>query len=131
MDDSAKPQTPIIDRNEYELACVREFSHSGAQLGPDVSREQRRERIRLAILREDKAHMRWRDTAHTYATVFEHVYARPIGGLPIEERRGPSRAWNPRSLDDGPYVVMANEVDAGEVDTDEMDTDEEEGDEVF
>jgi hypothetical protein len=123
MNDSAKPQTPIIDRSDYELACVREFSHSGAQLGPTVSREPRRERIRLAILREDKAHLRWRETAHTYAAVYEHVYKRPIGDLPIEERRESSRAWQSRFLLSGPNVI------AGEA-SDEVDI-EEEDDEVF
>jgi hypothetical protein len=125
MNDRVQPQIPIFDRWEFELACVREFSHSGAQVGPTVSREQRRERIRLAILREDKAHMRWRETAHTYAAVFERVYARPIGGLPIEERREPSGAWRPRSLVSGPHAV------ADEVAEEEVDADQEEDDEVF
>ena len=111
MNDRVKPDIPIIDRWEFELACVREFSHSGAQLGPTVSREQRRERIRLAILREDKAHTRWRDTAHTYATVYQHVYNKPIGGLPIDERRESSGAWHPRSLLTGPYAVAGEAFD--------------------
>jgi hypothetical protein len=121
MNDRVKPHIPITDRWEFELACVREFSHSGAQLGASVSRGERRERIRLAILREDKAHMRWRDTGYTYAAVFEHVYARSMGDLPIEERREPSRESHSRSLVSGPYVVVDDEVDA----------DEEEDDEVF
>ena len=133
MDDSAKPQTPIIDRGEYELACVREFAHSGAQLGPGVSREQRRERIRLAILREDKARLRWRETTHTYAAVFEHVYSRPMGNLPMEERRDSSRPWHPRSLVGGPYMLGGEASDEPEIEegaTEEEDA-EEADDEVF
>jgi hypothetical protein len=133
MDDSAKAQIPVMDRLEYEIACVREFAHSGAQLGPTVSREQRRERIRLAILREDKTHMRWRETAHTYAAVFEHVYARPMGGLPMEERGDPSRAWHPRTLLGGPIVMAGEASDDMEIEeggAEEGGT-EEEDDEVF
>ena len=128
MDDSAKPETPMMDRSEYELACVREFAHSGAQLGPNVSREQRRERIRLAILREDKAHQRWRETAHTYAAVFEHVYAKPLGDLPLEERRGPSRAWHPSALIGGPSMMDGEAYEATELEEDA--TEEEDAEEA-
>jgi hypothetical protein len=35
-----------VVREDFELACIREFSHSGLHLGVGVSREERRERIR-------------------------------------------------------------------------------------
>ena len=65
----------------------------------------------------------WRETAQTYATVYEHVYKRPIGDLPIEERREPSRAWHPRCLLGRPYLMAREASDEVEI--------EEEDDEVF
>jgi hypothetical protein len=70
--------TARVEREEFELACIREFSHSGLILGVGVSPMERRERIRAAILRENKAHLRWRDSAYTYADVFTQSYRRPL-----------------------------------------------------
>lgn len=66
-------------REDFELACIREFAHSGLHLGIDMSRGERCERIRAAILREDKAHLRWRNSAFTYANMFAQAYRRPLG----------------------------------------------------
>jgi hypothetical protein len=118
MNDRAKSPNSIVDRPEFELACVREFSHPGAQLGATVSRAERRERFRLAILREDKAYLCWRDTIHTYAEVYELVYGRPIGHLSSEGGREASHARRPRSIVSALYVM-----------TDELKIDEEPGDE--
>ncbi|MGA2188845.1 MAG: hypothetical protein ABSH33_09955 [Steroidobacteraceae bacterium] len=87
------PAPSAIARNEFEFECVREFSHSGLQLGANVSREERRERIRTAILREAKHDRRWRDTQFTYAAVYQHVYGRPLDERRAEEKEiAPMRA---------------------------------------
>jgi len=122
MNDRAKCPIFIVDRPEFELACVREFAHSGAQLGSAVSRAERRERIRLAILREDKACLCWRETIHTYAEVYEHVYGRPIGHLPSGQGREPSHARHPHSTVSGPYA-MADEIEADEEEANEEEDD--------
>jgi hypothetical protein len=74
-----------VDREEFELACIREFSHSGLHLGLGVSRTERRERIGAAILREGKAQLRWRDSASTYAEVFAQVYRQSLDASAIHE----------------------------------------------
>jgi len=66
-------------REDFELACIREFSHSGLYLGAAVSREERRERIRVSILREHKAHLRWQNSALTYADLYARVYHQSLG----------------------------------------------------
>lgn len=68
----------ILTRADFEIDCVREFAHSGTQLGPNVSREERRERIRAAIFREGKQHARWRDTNLTYAAAYQQAYNQPL-----------------------------------------------------
>jgi hypothetical protein len=89
-------RTARVEQEEFELACVREFSHSGLYLGVGVSRVERRERIRSAILREHKAQLRWQDARFTYADIFAQVYrqlleaSRPEdggSGRPRVERR--------------------------------------------
>jgi len=67
-------RTARVEQEEFELACVREFSHSGLYLGVSVSRVERRERIRSAILREHKAQLRWQDSQFTYADIYAQVY---------------------------------------------------------
>jgi hypothetical protein len=66
-------------REDFELACIREFSHSDLHLGIGVSRGERRERIRAAILRENKAHLRWRNSGFTYANMYTQAYRQPLG----------------------------------------------------
>jgi hypothetical protein len=66
-------------REDFELACIREFSHSGFHIGIGVSREERRERIRAAILRENKADRRWRNSDFTYAQMYARVYRQSLG----------------------------------------------------
>ena len=57
--------TARVEREEFELACIREFSHSGLISGVGVSPMERHERNQAAILRENKAHLRWRNSAFT------------------------------------------------------------------
>ena len=71
--------TPWDVREDFELACIREFSHSGLHLGVGVSRAERRERIRVAILRENKAHLRWRYSDFTYASMYAQAYRQSLG----------------------------------------------------
>jgi hypothetical protein len=76
-----------VDREEFKLACIREFSHSGLHLGLSVSRTERRERIGVAILREGKAQLRWRDSDSTYAEVFAQVYRQSLDPSANHEAR--------------------------------------------
>jgi hypothetical protein len=82
-------------REDFELACIREFSHSGLQLGAEVSRDERRERIRAAIFRENKAHLCWRDSELTYAQVYYQAYGQALVVSDAEDedstRRGSRR----------------------------------------
>ena len=73
------PDKDRVTREDFELACIREFSHSGCHLGDGVSRGERRQRIRAAILRENKAHSRWQYSGLTYAEVYEQVYKESLG----------------------------------------------------
>ncbi len=67
-----------MSRAQIELDFIREFAHSGLQLGPMVSSEERRERIRRSILREQKESLRFRDTELTYAQVYRLAYNKSI-----------------------------------------------------
>jgi hypothetical protein len=73
-------------REEFELACIREFSHSGLYLGIGLSSKGRRERIRAAILRENKAHLCWRSCGFTYATMFEQAYSESLGASGVRDQ---------------------------------------------
>jgi hypothetical protein len=108
----------VVARSEFEFECVREFSHSGTQLGASVSRDARRERIRVAIMRENKQHRRWRDTQLTYAAAYQQAYGKPIESRRAgEEEIAPMRAgdaglWdnNPFGDDEGPDDVDGDET---------------------
>lgn len=79
---------PTITREAFECESVREFAHSGLDLGPRVSRDERRERIRTAIYREGKAGSNWRDSGLTYADIFRQAYHQPLdarGDAPAED----------------------------------------------
>jgi hypothetical protein len=69
---------PAISREAFECESIREFAHSGLDLGPRVSRDERRERIRTAIYREGKAGLIWRDSGLTYAEIFRQAYHQPL-----------------------------------------------------
>ena len=95
-DSSASNQKPMLAnpsvmREEFELACIREFSHSGHHLGVGVSRAERRERIRAAIQREHKSDLRWHNSPWTYAGAFAQAYQQP---LEAGDRR-PQDPWSP------------------------------------
>jgi hypothetical protein len=69
---------PAIARESFECENIREFAHSGLDLGPRVSRDERRERIRAAIFREGKSRLAWRDSEFTYAEMFRQAYHQPL-----------------------------------------------------
>jgi hypothetical protein len=112
----------IIARSDFEFECVREFSHSGVQLGASVSREERRERIRISIMRENKQHSRWRDTQLTYATAYQQAYGKPIESRRAgEEEIAPMRArpaglWNNDAFGDDEKLDDDEKVDDLELD---------------
>ena len=70
-----------VSRADFELACVREFSHSGHHMALGASPQERRERIRSAILRENKTYERWQHSPFTYAEVFAQAYQQPLATL--------------------------------------------------
>jgi hypothetical protein len=90
----------VMKRGDFELECIREFAHSGLQLGVHVSREERRERIRMAILGEHKEQMRWRDTQFTYSDMYRHAYNQVLeGGLINPEEAAARRTmWHTASM---------------------------------
>jgi hypothetical protein len=116
---------PAITREAFECESIREFAHSGLDLGPRVSRDERRERIRTAIYREGKAVMNWRDSGCTYAEIFRQAYHQPLdarGDVAVEDvtlrnlRSRPSiESWGPglgvdAEEDDAEDAAEAEEV---------------------
>jgi len=101
---------PAITREAFERESIREFAHSGLDLGPRVSRDERRERIRTAIYREGKSALQWRDSGLTYADMFRQAYHQPLdarGEIPAEDaalrslRARPSiETWGQDASDD-------------------------------
>jgi hypothetical protein len=89
-------------REEFELACIREFSHSGFHVGVGVSPQERRRRIHAAILRENKAQLRWRDSDFTYADMYARAYRQPLGESGPHEEDPEPLEWRCRgsAIDD-------------------------------
>ena len=88
-------------QEDFELECIREFSHSGLHLGVGVSRAERRERIRAAILREDKCHLRWRESNVTYADMYSRTYRETLGsGNSHKEDAGLGKSRHRQVIDD-------------------------------
>ena len=65
-----------LDR-DLELDFIREFA-AGGELMKDLSADDRRERIRVAIFFHKLAHMLFRDGPMTYAEAYQRCYGRPI-----------------------------------------------------
>jgi hypothetical protein len=65
-----------IDR-ELELDFIREFA-TGGELLMGLGVEGRRERIRVAIYTQKRAHMLFRDGPMTYAEAYEECFGRPL-----------------------------------------------------
>jgi len=62
---------------ELELDFIREFA-VGGELFNGTNIEDRRERIRLAIYRQDLVHKPFRDSGSDYAQAYRNCYGRPI-----------------------------------------------------
>jgi hypothetical protein len=106
-----------VARSDFEFECVREFSHSGVQLGANVSREERRARIRAAIMRENKQNRRWRDTSLTYAALYQQVYGKPIEARRADEEEiAPMRALRTQLWD---YDASTEDVELDHVSVDD------------
>src|ERR1700689_348040 len=65
-----------VDR-DLELDFIREFA-TGGELMKDLSADDRRERIRVAIYAQKLAHMLFRDGPMTYAEAYANCYGRPL-----------------------------------------------------
>jgi hypothetical protein len=59
---------------DIEHSFVREFSTGGDTFGPSASREYRRERFRIAILKEGKDGRAFYDSGMTYAEAYRRCY---------------------------------------------------------
>jgi len=65
-----------VDR-DLELEFIREFAVGGEKLhGSNI--DDRRERIRVAIYRQNLVHKPFRDTGVDYAQAYRNCYGRPI-----------------------------------------------------
>jgi hypothetical protein len=65
-----------VDR-DLELDFIREFS-TGGELLKDLSVDNRRERIRVAIYTQKLPHMLFRDGPMTYAEAYAECFGRPL-----------------------------------------------------
>jgi hypothetical protein len=65
-----------VDR-DLELDFIREFA-TGGELMKDLSADDRRERIRVAIYAQKLAHMLFRDGPMTYAEAYANCFGRPL-----------------------------------------------------
>lgn len=65
-----------VDR-DLELDFIREFA-AGGELMKEISADDRRERIRVAIYAQKLAHMLFRDGPMTYAEAYANCYGRPL-----------------------------------------------------
>jgi hypothetical protein len=65
-----------VDR-ELELDFIREFA-TGGELLMGLGVEGRRERIRVAIYTQKRAHLLFRDGPMTYAEAYAECFGRPL-----------------------------------------------------
>lgn len=66
------------EKDQIELAFIREFSTDGVILGGAMSSETRRDRIRVEIYRKQRGDLQLQDSGMTYAEAFRKCYGRPI-----------------------------------------------------
>jgi hypothetical protein len=93
------PSTPSWTTEQIETAFVIEFSTQGTKLASALlSVSDRRERVRIAILREGREKLAFRDTGMTYAEAYRRLY-----GEAIDKRKFPRDvipAHHEEALDD-------------------------------
>ena len=66
------------DRDEIELAFIREFSTGSNVLSGPMKSDLRRDRIRLEIYRHQRGDLPLQDSGMTYAQAYRMAYGRPI-----------------------------------------------------
>jgi hypothetical protein len=66
------------DREDIDLAFIREFSTGGNNVSMPMSTETRRERIRLEIYRNARAELPFYDSGMTYAQAYEKRYHKKL-----------------------------------------------------
>jgi hypothetical protein len=67
-----------VTNADIEMSYIREFATGGVLLGSNLSSEDRRERIRTAILMSGKAHRPFFDSGLTYGQAYQRLYGRPL-----------------------------------------------------
>lgn len=75
-----------IAKEDIELAFVREFSHSGNQIGKSTNHAERRERVRQAIYVHDRMNDLFAGEGITYAEAFRLCFGERL------DRRAAARA---------------------------------------
>lgn len=101
-------------RCDIEMALVRILATDGLLLS-GISAEDKRERIRLAILQRGLSNRAWPLDGHlTYAQAFEHCYKRKV-----EMRRTQRDQARPLPAERGPLGPGDDDDDAGDEDDDE------------
>lgn len=80
------------EKDDIELAFIREFSSGGVQLGGSMSSDTRRDRIRVEIYRHQRGDQQLQDSGLTYSQAYRKAYGRPIEMrlVPREDRVHPS-----------------------------------------
>ena len=66
------------EKDDIELAFIREFSVGGVALSGAMSSEARRDRIRLEIYRHQRGDLPLQDSGMTYSQAYRKAYGRPI-----------------------------------------------------
>ena len=79
---------------DLELDFIREFS-TGGELLKDLSVDNRRERIRVAIYTQTLPHMLFRDGPMTYAEAYAECYRRPLEMRSVVRQQPNSEAVGP------------------------------------
>jgi hypothetical protein len=69
--------TPTHVDRDLEMDFIREFA-TGGELLMGLGVDGRRERIRLAIYTQKRAHLLFRDGPMTYAEAYEECFGRPL-----------------------------------------------------
>lgn len=110
MEVNAALGADAMTKDDIELAFIRQFSVHGIQLGGAMSQADRKERIRIAIMREQFQDRLFPDARMTYGEAFRFVY-----GEPCEKRQGPR-------LD--PATEEAFKKVMSDLDDDDLDDDE-------
>lgn len=78
-------------RDDIDLALTREFWRHGEQRAATLSSIEKRERIRIAILRDKRERVLFHDSGLTYMQAYQLCY-----GIALELRRFPREPFRSR-----------------------------------